>query len=116
MTALRFGDQVERLSAAVSKTVGLAFFPGTRHILVVKETAAHAILIYPTITNWRLATAPLRDLNGFDGGWCYTGAQAFVLAYTQAQFWPDDDEGTHVPDYWYRDTVTEQRRTEFLFP
>lgn len=117
MTTLRLGPQAaERLAHAVSERFGLPFLPGTRHILVVKQTRTHAVVIYPMIANWRLATAPLRDLTGVDRAWCYTGTKGFWLAFTQAQFWPDDDDGGHVPHYWYRDAVTDERRKEFLFP
>lgn len=108
-------DQVEAIAASLASKFDLSFFPGTRHILVVKETRTHAVLIHQTTFNWRLSTARLSDLTGFDQGWCYTGKTAFAMAYGQALLWPDDDDGTHRPDFWYRDLTTDERRREFLF-
>lgn len=90
-------------AAWVCATLGLSLLPGSDHIVVVKQTRRHAITVHQTLYNWRLGKVPLRDLAVFDNGYCYTGRSAFFLALNQAQAWPDDDEGSHVPELWYRD-------------
>jgi hypothetical protein len=108
-------EKVEETAAQIAAQYGLSFLPGTSHIMIVKETKTHLVCIYQTVFNWRLARIPLRDLSGFDAAWCYTGEPGFGIALGQAAAWPDDDDGTHTPLYWYRDLNTDTRQQEYLF-
>lgn len=107
--------KTEESAAQIAETFGFSFLPGTAHILVVKETKTHAVCVYQTLFNWRLATIPLSDLTEFSRQWCYTGGPGFALALAQATLWPDDDDGTHEPEFWYRDVNTDQRQKEYHF-
>lgn len=101
-------------AAKIAELYGFGFLEGTDHVLIVKETPHHFVVIHQTMFNWRLATA-YKSQRGFQQQWCYTGSPGFANALVQAMLWPDDDDGSHEPQFWYRNVQTDQRQPEYKF-
>lgn len=102
----------------ITARFGFPLAPGSDTVMVIKTTRAHHVCLHQTTFNWRISTLPLDDIGpeggSYDNAWCYTGRYAFWTALHQAMDWPPDDDGNHVPDLWYRNPMTGERRKEHL--
>jgi hypothetical protein len=82
--------------------------------IIVKTIKGFDVCLWQAAFNWRLVLQSHTDWTCFSNGWCYTGPQAWDTAFAQAQAWPDDDDGRHVPSLWYKNPYTGEIRPEFL--
>lgn len=100
----------------ITARFGFPLAPGSDTVMVVKTTPTHHVCLHQMLLNWRISTLPLDDVGpeggNYDNAWCYTGRYAFWVALHQAMEWPPDDDGSHVPDLWYRNPITGERRKE----
>lgn len=109
-------EVVSRVAVALSRRLGVPLVGG--RLLRVKSTPTHHIDLGQYAFTWRLMTTPVRPrvfaAGTYDRGWCFTGRNAFALAYSQAVVWPVGDGVGHVPDYWYKTAYggTDVRREE----
>jgi hypothetical protein len=62
------------------------------------------------IYNWRLVASPVEFPEEFERGWCYLGPRSFTNALLAAIAW--DGADTTMPDGWYKDVRTGERRRE----
>jgi hypothetical protein len=80
----------------------------------IKTIVGFDVCIWRAAFNWRLVLQSHTDWTSFSNGWCYTGPHAWPAALSQALAWPDDDDGHHVPEFWYKNPYTGQIQEEYL--
>lgn len=108
-------DNIIPLGAAAlhAQRLGLPLLWDTT--IIVKQLATGIdVCLLQTAFNWRLILWRTDHPGWPFNGWCYTGPHAFGIALVQAQEWPDEDDGSHVPFFWYKNPFTQATQPEFL--